>query len=710
MSLIKSIKDHKFFILVFTIVTLLFVILTTLTLVSLDRQRTNLVEIESIREKEHYEIVLNHILRELDTIRVFTETTKVDNLNQDKVDDFISQSDFSDIGFVSFSIAPYGIMEYYYSEDYSDDIIGLDLVNDEREHVRQAVNHAITNKVVVINGPFSLIQGGYGLVFRKAIFEDDTFKAIINLVVQYDALNNLFDLDKSEVVDIGIYDANYQLIFGNLPYSDEITETQNFNINDVDWQIGINESSEFTRLSFITDLLIIILILLLYTIGMILGARYYRSNKELLNTQEKLIHYDALTMLPNRRQLIKDVNDLISRNQPFYLGFGDLDNFKNINDILGHSMGDLLLNDLAARFIEVINDDLNIYRWGGDEFIFVIKTANRKESVNYLDKIYELFKKPVPINEVNYSISMSIGVVMYPRHGLNIDDLVKRADIVMYDIKSVQKNNYGFFENRYLDELQREVDFENVVNKYTVDDFKVYLQPILDVNTQEIYGFEALSRLFDKGKPLNTIDVIKVLERKSEIPKLDRKVFNTLCEYSIQMKKEFNREFKFSFNISPITLSKEFVSYMISKVKEYDINPESFIIEIIETIGFKEIDESIEILAELKSLGFQIAMDDFGMGYSSLSYIAKLPLSVIKIDRYFINNYFDNELARLLIFAIRDVSKSLKLKIIVEGIETNNQLDFIKSIGAHYYQGYLHSKPMSFESLKKHLHEGFKYI
>ena len=172
----------------------------------------------------------------------------------------------------------------------------------------------------------------------------------------------------------------------------------------------------------------------------------------------------------------------------------------------------------------------------------------------------------------------------------------------------------------------------------------------------------------------------------------------------------FDKEYIFSFNLSPISLNSDMADYLEKKVIENNLNPNNFILEIIETIGFKDIGESIILLKKLRDIGFRIAMDDFGMGYSSLSYITKLPLSIIKIDRYFISHYYDDEFDRLLIFAIRDVSKSLNLEIIIEGIETMDQLEFIKSIGAHYYQGYLHSKPMSFKLIAKHLKEGFKFL
>ncbi|HPJ24443.1 MAG TPA: EAL domain-containing protein, partial [Bacillota bacterium] len=251
--------------------------------------------------------------------------------------------------------------------------------------------------------------------------------------------------------------------------------------------------------------------------------------------------------------------------------------------------------------------------------------------------------------------------------------------------------------------------FENKVNQYSFDDYQVYLQPIVNTETNEVYGFEGLTRLFDKSnKPLNTIDVIKVLERQGKIPELDMHVFDTVTQYAKQLKQRFKKDYYFSFNVSPVTLSEDFVTYLADKVKAEHLDPTHFIFEIIETIGFKNIDESVSLLQKLRNIGFQIAMDDFGMGYSSLSYIAKLPLSVIKIDRYFINNYYDNEFDRLLIFAIKDISKSLNLKIVVEGIETTRQLEFIKSLGAHYYQGYFHSRPMSIKDLMIKLDKGFE--
>ncbi|MCK5761769.1 MAG: bifunctional diguanylate cyclase/phosphodiesterase, partial [Candidatus Izimaplasma sp.] len=541
---------------------------------------------------------------------------------------------------------------------------------------------------------------------RKAIFDDGDFVAIINVVVNYDELNAIFEISKSEIVDVGVYSVDSKLLFGNLEYSEDLKYLEKIDVVNVDWEIGVQVSRNYQLKTRGTNISILLIAVVLYFTVVWIGITIYKRNKELISAQNELIYYDNLTSLPNRRLLTKDLHEAIDRGDSFCLGFGDLDNFKNLNDILGHSVGDNYLKDIAKRFQTIISEKLKIYRWGGDEFIFLIKSTSRKETIKQIESIYSIFVKPIVIKETNYNVSISIGVVNYPLNGTTMDDLVKRADIVMYDIKSQQKNNYGFFESKYLDNLQKEVDFENKVNEYSLDDFEVYLQPVLYTKSQEVYGFEGLIRLFDENKRIiNTQEIIKVYERKGEISKLDKYVFENVCKHSVKIKKIFKKNYSFSFNISPITLSKDFISFIKKMVKKYQIDPQFFVIEIIETLGFKDIEDSLKLLGQLKKLGFKIAMDDFGMGYSSLSYITKLPLSIIKIDRHFVHNYQTNEFDRMIMLTIKDISKSLNIKIIVEGIETIEQLEFIKDIGAHYFQGYLHSKPMSISNLIKLLKE-----
>ena len=661
-----------------------------------------------IREQDRYEKTLTTIFKELDTIKVFTETIGTDNLNQDAFDNFADNQDFSDIGYFSFSIAPNGIVEYYHSDITDDNIIGHNFLEDPRESVRNAVNYAIDNDVIVITGPVNLLLGQQGITFRRAVYEDGVFKAIISLVVYYETLTEMLEYQASSVLDVGIYDIDNNLLFGNLPYSDNLMDLNNIQIDDVDWKIGMNISENHTNNLIAQNHFTLFIGNTFYLIAVSFAIGLYHRNRQLLKKQNYLIYYDNLTDLPNRRLLKKEIEQAINDNKPFYLGFGDLDNFKNLNDILGHSAGDKFLQDITERFNTIKDENFRIYRWGGDEFIFIIFTEHKDIAVLYLDEVYKVFEKPITIKETRFNALISIGVVQYPRHGLDMDDLVKHADIVMYDIKSQKRNTYGFFENRYLDNLQREIDFENKVSKYEISDYDVYLQPLIFTETNEVYGFEALSRLFDnENKLFNTGLLIKHLERNGDIPKLDKHVFDTLCTFSKKIKDSTGNDYNYSFNVSPVTLSAEFVSFIESKVKEHGVDPKNFTVEITESFNFKDINTSIKLLFKLRNLGFSIAMDDFGIGYSSLSYIAKLPLNVIKIDRFFISHYDEGQFERNLIYTINDISKSLNLDIVVEGIETSKQLEFIKKLQTRYYQGYLHSKPMSLEMLIDKLLNGF---
>lgn len=708
MNLINLIKKNRTFFLVILLITVLWGILLSTIISSSHDYRNTIIEIETIREKERYEAVLNNTFKKMEAIEVFVNVKGMENITEENFQEFAESVDFSGIGFLSLNIAPDGIIAFYHSEILDEnDLIGHNFFEDERQSVIDAIDYTIENDVIVINGPIDLLLANKGLVLRRATFDEDGFTGIISLVIDYDQLTLLFNDLKSDVVNVGVYQTDNTLIFGDLEYNSAL-DLVNIDLEEVDWRVALQISVPYARETLMIDVFIYLVGNILYVSAILLGIIFYFKNRRLIQQQTKLINYDNLTRLPNRRLLSEDVNKAIKDNVPFYLGFGDLDNFKNLNDILGHSVGDSFLRDITERLNETIDETFHIYRWGGDEFIFLIFTEDKQVAVKYLDKLYEKISTPIIIKEAKYNIQISIGVVQYPRHGITVDDLVKHADIVMYDIKSQKRNSYGFFENRYLDELQREVDFENKVNEYDIDDFQVYLQPVLNTNTDEIYGFEALSRLIDEnGHIINTFEVIKVLERKGEIPKLDRHIFNTLCIYSHKLCDDCNKEFKFSFNISPITLSDEFVLFLEKKIKEHKINPKQFIMEVTESLGFKDVDVSVSLLKQIKKLGFGIAMDDFGIGYSSLSYIARLPLDIIKIDRYFIQNYYDSEFEKLIIYSILDISKSLKLKIVVEGIETTRQLEFIKSINAHYYQGYIHSKPMSLDNILKHIKEGF---
>lgn len=664
-----------------------------------------LIALDTSRNLNQYSLTLGDIFSKIEVIETFVTTSGIDSITEDSFEDFAEGQSFEGIGFVSFSIAPDGVIGYYYTDiDAFDDqsIVGLDLINDERDHVREAVQYAIENKVVVVNGPFDLLVGDEGIVFRKPVFIDDDFAGIINLVVHVDELYAQLNYFATERIDTAVYDINENLVFGEENFEHNIHAEEPIDLDYVNWHIGVNISKEYQQNNTLFLYFLGSGFTGLYLIVMFLWAFYYFRNRSLINKQRRLIYFDGLTELPNRMQFEEETKQLIWNRTPFFLGFGDLDNFKNINDVLGHSVGDQYLSFIASHLKSLIRENLRVYRWGGDEFIFVFIKTNKNELHKIMEGVFDIFKQPFEVKETKHQISISIGVVEYPKDGSDLEVLVKEADIVMYDIKSQHKNTYSFFEQKYLDRLTSQLDFQQTLDGYDVENFDVYLQPIVDVKAGEVKGFEGLARLFDEnGRQFPTQEIIKVYEQDGTITKLDKYVFHKICQYISSCNRVDEEGFFFTFNISPLSLTSEYIDYLERTVHSYNINPKNIVIELIETLGFKDVRISIELLERIKRIGFNVAMDDFGMGYSSLSYITKLPLDLIKIDRSFIHNYENNTFNRTILHTIKDISNSLKLDILVEGIETQNQLDYITKLGAQYYQGYLHSKPMSFEDMKK---------
>ena len=706
----KFIKDNHKFIIAIIVVTVIWLSFAYNTISTNVQTKEELIRLESSSSLRYIDLELSNIFTDIQIIETFVTTVGISNITTEKFNEFASAQQFHEEGFVSLSIAPNGIIEYYYSELFDDDlIIGQDLLHDERIHVREAVEYAIENNVIVTNGPFDLLLGDQGLVFRKPLYEGEQFIAIINYVIDFDVFYGHLNKFDSPRIFSAIYDSNRNLIFGVHEYTENIEVFEKIDLEYVDWHIGIQASDSYLRTQVLINSFLGAMFTVLLIAVWVLWSFYYFRNKDLHKTQNQLIYYDILSNLPNRLLFEEETQALIYNRTPFFLGFGDLDNFKNINDVLGHSVGDQYLSFVATHLKTLVSENLRVYRWGGDEFIFIFINTSKEELHGVMDRIFNIFRTPFEVKDTKHHISISIGVVEYPKDGLNIDDLVKRADIVMYDIKSQHKNTYSFFEKRYLENLYNQLEFQQTLDKYEVDDFDVYLQPIIDVESGELKGFEGLARLFDEnGKQFPTHEIIKLFEQDGTITKLDKYIFRTICKYISECTSVNRDEFFFTFNISPLSLTREYVEYLERTVHSFNINPESIIIEIIETLGFKDVRISIELLDMIKRIGFKIAMDDFGMGYSSLSYITKLPLDLIKIDKSFIHDYEHNTFNRTILNTIKDISNSLHLDILVEGIETESQLEFIKGLKAQYYQGYYHSKPMSFKAAKKFIEKAKK--
>ena len=403
MKIFKMIKNNKSFSTILILTLIIWAISISLFLIANNGAKRTLVDAEAKRAQEHYENVIYQIVEKLDHIAIFTGTIGVENLTEENFALFALQNDMSNIGYINFSIAPDGIQEFFYSVEPDEFIAGHNLLTDDRDYVRDAVEYAIVNDVVVINGPYELRQGVEAVVFRQAVFEDGNFVALVNLVIDFEELKIMFEDSYSNTVDVGVYDSNNNLLFGNLEYDSGISHLEDIGLEGVDWQIGVQITDSYNKSSRVMSILILFTSTSLYLFAVYIGVKFYINNKKLLVNQEKLIFFDNLTSLPNRRLLTSDIEEAIKSKEPFYLGFGDLDNFKNLNDILGHSVGDSYLKDISDRFHELSNELITIYRWGGDEFIFLFRSKTKAETIKLLNKVYKIFKKPIILKDTNYN-------------------------------------------------------------------------------------------------------------------------------------------------------------------------------------------------------------------------------------------------------------------------------------------------------------------
>lgn len=420
------------------------------------------------------------------------------------------------------------------------------------------------------------------------------------------------------------------------------------------------------------------------------------KNKKIYN----LIQFDSLTGLHNKKsiemyitQLIKDEND-----KKHAILFLDIDNFKYINDTYGHNVGDQIL----IKFSKIIKDQLTenqfIGRFGGDDFILVVKNYNNK---NELDKFIKRinFNLNIIVDSINFNVRPSIGVAVFPEHGKNTSDLISRADLSMFEAKSQKNKIYITFDKK----LKQKYNFiKEIKNGIKNNEFYMVFQPIINTFDNSLFSTEALIRWDSKSfgfVPPN--EFIKIAEENGLIYDLGLFTIEESIKFSIKTSKLINKDIKISINLSPIQINdKNIVEDISSLINKYSINPNLIVFEITESAVMKNIKNSLSTINQLKKLGVKIALDDFGTGYSSLNYLRNIPVDILKIDKSFIDLITENEKDIKLIEAILMIAKNENLEVIAEGVETKSQLKVLNSVGCKNIQGYYFSKPLKIEIFK----------
>ena len=418
---------------------------------------------------------------------------------------------------------------------------------------------------------------------------------------------------------------------------------------------------------------------------------------------KSLIYYDELTQLPNRKLLFKQCNDLIKANRKFALIFVDLNKFKYINDVFGHSSGDQVLVEFSNRLKKCLKGKGIVSRYSGDEFIIIYSNYidNNELEAFYNNVILKEFKEPIIFNNNKIFMDFAAGVSVYPKDGNNFNDLINKSDFMMYSSKKNNKRAKLLFFNDVIYNEILEIETMKEDLKYAVDnnEFVLYYQPIVDKN-KAIKKLEALIRWNNRKLGYISPDkFIEYAEETGEIVKIGYWVIEDVC-------KNFNELFKsddilqVSINVSPIQLMEvDFVNKAEEILNKYNVTWKNLCLEITETAV---LDENIIIrdnLLLLNKKGVKIALDDFGTGYASFSYLKKFKLDILKIDRIFIDNGLDIDYK--IVDNIKSIANLLNMETVIEGVETEEQFNNLKSVGCEYFQGYYFSRPLPISEINK---------
>ncbi|WP_179232724.1 sensor domain-containing protein [Paenibacillus rigui] len=426
--------------------------------------------------------------------------------------------------------------------------------------------------------------------------------------------------------------------------------------------------------------------------GVISDISVRKKTEERLYT---LAYHDALTGLPNRRFIRERIRTVIGqaerkRTKVFIL-YLDLDGFKSINDSLGHSGGDRLLQRVSKRITRCLRQGDPIARIGGDEFAIILEEATETDVELIADRILEAVAKPFRMTHQEFIVTTSIGISVYPEHGDHHEPLFKRADQAMYFAKEKGKNQIQWFNQEISDKVERRLMLEQGLRKALLqEEFVLYYQPIVNVVTKRIVGTEALIRWKHAAGLISPLEFIQIAEELGHIVQIGEWVLRTACIQN-KMWQGLARESLFvSVNLSVRQLEQDgFVESLQAILEETELDPRYLHVEITESAAIKNIHQALTVLQTLSSLGVSISIDDFGTGYSSLSYLEKLPIHTLKIDQMFIRS---NQMA--IIKAIIAMANSLNLCVIAEGVETKEQLRRIRDIGCSDMQGYWFSEPV----------------
>ncbi|MEW8438085.1 MAG: EAL domain-containing protein [Candidatus Thiodiazotropha taylori] len=418
---------------------------------------------------------------------------------------------------------------------------------------------------------------------------------------------------------------------------------------------------------------------------------------------ERMAHYDPLTGLPNRILLFSRIEHAIQRakrsGHPLAVLFLDLDNFKNVNDSLGHPTGDRLLKVLAERIQLRLRSEDTVARIGGDEFVILIENmAYETDLAELAEVIIKEVTKPAKLDNHELSVGGSIGISIYPENGKTVTDLIKNADAAMYLAKERGRNSYQFYTPQLTTKAKKRLRVESELRQAIKQgEIEAFYQPVVRISDEKIVGAEALARWHRKGSEYVMPGVfIPIAEDSGLIEQITEVILEQVCQNLADWNGSLGGAFKVAINMSArqfesVNLEDEISSYL----KRFELTGDRLELELTERVLMHDAEKTAAKLRRLRSLGATISIDDFGTGFSSLSYLTRFPIDKLKIDRSFISQVCEEEDKQVIVSTIIAMAKNLHMSVTAEGVETATQLMLLRNQACDYYQGYFYSRPVS---------------
>lgn len=602
---------------------------------------------------------------------------------------FMEELDYNNLPYDSLFIAPNGVVENVYPIDAKDSMSGFDIISSyQNSEIDKYFSNIAEHKLIAIYE-----DGGASVTFLLPIFIEEEFYGFSGIVISSEEIINIFELYTNDEYNISVVYNKDIYVYGDKNAQSKMTSIDLLEIKDTNFFLYSNRTVDHLRNEILIMIIFIVLVSTFFTLSMYFVIKEYKNKEKLISKLNYQNDYDMTTQILNHRKLYSDLDDLVKGQKEFYLAFGVFNNVKFIYNKFGKRIGEGIMVKSTSRISQILPKKNRFYRYGGDEYVIIFTNTNKGEVINTVRQISSLFESDIAIERARANVSMTFGIVSFPANGRTSEELINNAHITLSQSKGFMRNNYEFFHLEHLTTEMHNQDFDDYISKIPIENFDVYLMPVVETSTNKIVGFECLSRVNDEfGNNIPIQNVISSFERNGRIVELDEHVFKKITSIKELLNAKYDRDLFLSANCSALSLNDEYVDNIIKLYEDANLEYGTIVLELTESYKVDDHDYLIKLFKRLNNAGILIAIDDFGTGYSSLNYISKFPLHAIKIDKQYVRDYKDNEFNRTLMFTLLSIANVLDCLLVAEGVDEHETLQFLQENKCPLYQGFLYSQ------------------